>query len=365
VLAVAVVELVTNARIEPKGAAIPCEILLALALLWRRVTPLAVVTAVAVVQVVEAAAGVPLQEPIVPLLASVIAIYALITTSRPAQAVAGALISLLAVTIETILQHKGFANFAFAAVFTVGAVLVGRTVSYQSRHAARLERQAVTLERTAEENARKAAQAAEHERARIARELHDVIAHSLSLMVVQAGAAERMLAKDVHRARDALVAVQATGREALADMARVVGVLREDHAEAGLAPQPGLSDLPRLVEDARRDGLEAQLHIDVPEQPVPLGPALSLYRIVQEALTNVRKHTSGATTSVRVTYCSGTIVASIHNRGGTGGSQQLPSSGYGLVGMRERVALYGGTLEAGPDGDGGYLVRACIPVGPA
>jgi signal transduction histidine kinase len=364
VLLVAIVEVSLSAKIAPKLAAYPCEAVLAAVLLWRRIFPLAVVAGVAVVQVVEAAAGVPLQQPVVPLLASVIAIYALITCAGPARAATGAVIGLIAVGIDTILQHKGFGNFAFAAVFVAGAILVGRTVAHRTRQTVHLQDHADTLRRTAQAHARAAAEAAQQERARIARELHDVIAHSLSLMVVQAGAAEQIMAKDQARARDAITAVQSTGREALAEMAHLVGMLREDSTELGLAPQPGLADLPQLVEQARQDGLTIELHVQGDPRPVPPGAELSLYRIAQESLTNVRKHASGARTTVRLNYTAHGVNVDVQDNGSGDHSRHgLPSGGHGLIGMRERVAVYGGTLAAGPRDSGGYRVHAHIPLG--
>ncbi|TAM90836.1 MAG: sensor histidine kinase, partial [Jatrophihabitans sp.] len=354
VLVVAVVEVTLNGEISPTAAALPCEIALAVVLLWRRVAPLAVVGVVAIVQVVEAAAGVPLEQPVVPLLASVIAIYALITCADTVHAAVGAVIGLAAVGIETLLQHKGFGNFAFAAVFIGGAILVGRTVAHRTQQTVHLQHKADTLERNAEASARAAAEAAQVERARIARELHDVIAHSLSVMVVQAGAAEQVMARDADRARAAIAAVQATGRDALAEMAHLVGMLREDSGELGLAPQPGLADVSQLVDQARCDGLGVELHVEGEERPLPPGPALSLYRVVQESLTNVRKHAAGAQASVRLTYSARGIDADVCD---TGPAQHtgngLPSGGHGLIGMRERVALYGGTLAVGSHPDGG------------
>ena len=366
VLLVAVIEVSLSTAIAPKPAAYPCEVVLAVALLWRRISPLAVVAAIAAVQVVEAATGVPLEQPVVPLLSSVIAIYALITCATLVRAAVGALVGLLAVGVETILQHKGFGNFAFAAVFIAGSILVGRTVAHRTRQTVHLQEHADTLQRTADAHARAAAEAAQQERARIARELHDVVAHSLSVMVVQAGAAEQIMGKDPDRARDAIAAVQTMGRDALTEMAHLVGMLREDSAELGLAPQPGLADLPRLVEQARQDGLTIELHVQGDPRPVPPGAELSLYRIAQESLTNVRKHARGARTTVALHYTAHGINVDVQDNGSEHHSHDgLPSGGHGLIGMRERVAVYGGTLAAGPRDDGGYRVQAHIPLEPA
>jgi signal transduction histidine kinase len=361
VAGVAVVEVAANAAITPKPVAAACELAMALALLWRRRSPLAVVTLVAVAQVIEAAAGVPLQQPLVPLLALVIAVYSLMTEAPGWQAACGAAVMLVAVGAETVLQDKGFANFAFALVFLVGAVIVGRTVHSRTRHAGELADRAASLERQQSLTAQLAVQA---ERTRIARELHDVIAHTVSVMVVQAGAAERVVERDPDRARTAMQAVQTTGREALAEMARLLGMLREDGAEIGLTPAPGLADLATLVEGARRSGMDVDLQLDGFPRPLPPGPELSVYRIVQEALTNIRKHAGRSHAAVHVTCSDTAIVAEVDDDGAPEPTVDaaVPGTGHGLIGMQERVSLYGGTLVAGPSAAGGFRVRASIPI---
>jgi signal transduction histidine kinase len=361
VAAVALAEVTANAAVAPKPAAAACELAMAIALLWRRRAPLAVVAVVAVLQVIEAAAGVPLQQPVVPLLASVIAVYALMTLAPAWQAASGAALMLAAVGIETVVQDKGFANFAFALVFLVGATIVGRTLHSRTQHAAELADRAQALER---QQSLVAQLAGQEERTRIARELHDVIAHTVSVMVVQAGAAEQMVGRDPDRALAAMQAVQTTGREALAEMARLLGMLREDGAEIGLTPAPGLADLPTLVDGARRSGIDVHLQLNGYPRQLPPGPELSIYRIVQEALTNVRKHAGRSRAAVRVTCSDTAIVAEIDNDAATERSADaaVPGAGHGLIGMRERVALYGGTLVAGPSAAGGFQVRANIPI---
>ena len=357
VLIVALVEVTTNAAISPKAVAVPCELVMALVLLWRRTLPLAVISVVAVAQVAEAAAGVPLQQPVVPVLASVVAVYALLTRSNVLTMAVGSAVLLSAIGVVTALQHKGFGNFAFVLIFLAGAAIVGRTVHARTTQTVQLQARADTLERERETQAQVAAQ---EERARIARELHDVIAHSVSVMVVQAGAAEQMMTRDPARAATAVQAVQATGREALGEMGRLLGILRADMDEMGLSPQPGVEDLPALVADARQAGLAVELQIVGDQRPLPPGPALSIYRIVQESLTNVRKHASSASAAVRLSYSAGGVDADVTNtRGDT--TAGAPGGGHGLIGMRERVAVYGGTLHAGPGDDGGYHVHAHIP----
>jgi signal transduction histidine kinase len=196
------------------------------------------------------------------------------------------------------------------------------------------------------------------ERTRIARELHDVIAHSVSVMTVQAGAAEEMLRVDPTRAVEPVRAVQETGRQALVEMKRLVGMLREGHEEAGLAPQPGVADVERLVAQMREAGLDVELRVEGSPRPVPIGVDLSAYRVVQEGLTNSLKHGGGGRAIVTLRYGDGELELEVADDG-----RGAPSSGHGhgLAGMRERVGIFGGSFEAGPRADGGFAVRASLP----
>ena len=198
------------------------------------------------------------------------------------------------------------------------------------------------------------------ERTRIARELHDVIAHSVSVMVVQAGAAELVVEDDPGFARQALSTIRSTGTDALAEMRRAVAMLREEDEAGALAPQPGVEALPALVEEARLGGLDASLRVE--GDPVRLSPGLDLaaYRIVQEALTNVRRHAGASTALVALHYAEKEVSLEVLDDGV--GMNGQPSGGHGLVGMRERVALYGGELETTSPAGGGFTVRARLPL---
>jgi signal transduction histidine kinase len=198
------------------------------------------------------------------------------------------------------------------------------------------------------------------ERARIARELHDVIAHSVSVMTVQAGAAEEMLKRDPARAVDPVRAVQETGRQALVEMKRLVGMLREHDDELGLAPQPGLADVDRLVEQVRDAGLDVTLRVEGERRPLPIGVDLSAYRVVQEALTNSLKHGRGAPATVTLRYAADALTVEVADEGH---GSAVAGGGHGLIGMRERVGIFGGTFEAGPGESGGFLVRVLLPLG--
>jgi signal transduction histidine kinase len=218
------------------------------------------------------------------------------------------------------------------------------------------ERRARIAERERDVAAR---EAVVEERARIARELHDVIAHHVSMMVVQAGA-ERRAVEQGTPTRAVLETIEETGRSALTEMRRLLGVLRSD-AEDSLAPQPGLRDVPQLVDQLRSAGLDVGYRVDGDPRPLPVGLELSAYRIVQEALTNSLKHADGARTSVHIRYGHDQLGLDVSDDGGSG-SRAPAAGGHGLAGMRERVALYGGRLDAGRMPDGGFAVNVLLPI---
>ncbi|MEH0829707.1 MULTISPECIES: sensor histidine kinase [unclassified Micromonospora] len=219
--------------------------------------------------------------------------------------------------------------------------------------------------RVAEENQRSLAeQAVADERRRIARELHDVVAHHVSVMGVLATGARRVLRRDPDAADEAIATIEDTSRVTLREMRRLLDVLRTDaEPAADLTPQPGLAGIEALVEQVREAGLPVTLHVEGTPGPVEEGVSLTVYRIVQEALTNALKHAGEATAQVRLTVAAGylTVEVSDTGRGPGPGPDRI---GHGLVGMRERVGLYGGTLRTGPRPGGGFQVSARIPVEP-
>ncbi|HEY5360574.1 MAG TPA: sensor histidine kinase [Streptosporangiaceae bacterium] len=249
-------------------------------------------------------------------------------------------------------------EYLFSGLVFAIAWLAGQGIRRWQRDSTRLSSALTELEGTHE---LRAAAAVTAERTRIARELHDIIAHSMSVMVLQAGSARLELHDDQQVARDALRAVEATGRQALVEMRRLLGILRTDSDELSLSPQPGLADLPALVERLDRTGL--QVTATVHGAPVTLPPSadLSAYRIVQEALTNALKHGACTEALVSVAYQPGHLDLAITNPA-SGGRRPRDSAGHGLVGMRERVALFGGELEAGPSPDGTFTVRVRLPI---
>jgi signal transduction histidine kinase len=202
------------------------------------------------------------------------------------------------------------------------------------------------------------------ERHRIARELHDVIAHSVSVMTVQAGAVRRLLRDDQQKERQALETVEATGREALTEMRRLVGLLREKGAMPEFSPQPGMRTIDTLVDGVRAAGLPVELEIEGAPQALPPGVDLAAYRVVQEALTNALKYAGPAHAWVSVSWGDRDLELTIANDGRSDDAQGA-GGGQGLDGMRERVSLYGGDIASGPREGGGYVVRARLPIGAA
>jgi signal transduction histidine kinase len=229
----------------------------------------------------------------------------------------------------------------------------------RARRAVALEERAVRLEEEREERERVAVA---EERRRIARDLHDVVAHGVGVMTVQAGAARLLLEDDPARAREPLLAVEQAGRQALAELRRLLGILRRDERDSGLRPQPGLADLDELVAQARRAGLPVELVVEGAPVALPAGVDLAAYRIVQEGLTNTHKHAGPARAGVAVRYEPDALELEITDDGRAGANG---GGGHGLVGMRERVALYGGRLEAGPRPKGGFTIHAHLPLDPA
>ena len=232
----------------------------------------------------------------------------------------------------------------------------------REHRAAELEDRAAAAERERDERERAAVA---DERARIARELHDVVGHSIGVMMAQTGAARFLVDEHPDRAREALLLVEDAGRQALTEMRRMLSVLREDDAADALGPQPGLRDLEQLVAGSRASGLDVELEVDGAPGPLPVGVELTAYRIVQEALTNVRKHGGETHASVQVRYLPGALELTIENDGAaveTNGP--VTSGGHGVIGMRERVALYAGDLAVGPRPGGGFVVHARLPLEP-
>jgi signal transduction histidine kinase len=247
-----------------------------------------------------------------------------------------------------------FGSFFFSGALAVIPWLIGRNIRSRSLRLAAAER----------EQEQRTRLAVGDERARIARELHDVVAHSVGIILIQAEGARRVFDRDPEQAREALDTIEQTARTALTDMRRSLGVLRDESGGALREPQPGLGDLDGLLERAREGGLEVELEVEGERRPLPRGVDLSAYRIVQEALTNTIKHAGPVHSRITLHYGEGELDIEVADDG-PGPSANGPGSnaGLGLLGMRERVATHGGQVDAGSGPEGGFVVRASLPFG--
>ena len=247
-------------------------------------------------------------------------------------------------------------DFVAITVLYGGSWAVGQVVRQRTRQAVE---HAARADRAEQEREERAARAVAEERTRIARELHDVVAHSISVVTVQTQAVRRRLDPSLTREIDDLKAVETTARQAMAEMRRLFGVLRADTEGPALEPQPGLDQLHRLVADARSAGTAVDVAVEGEPLALPPGLDLAAYRIVQEALTNARRHAPGSPVRVCLRWSAGGLEVAVENDGHA--RPRTDGGGYGLVGMRERVSLYGGRLEAGPT-PRGFSVRASLPL---
>jgi signal transduction histidine kinase len=274
------------------------------------------------------------------------------------QSVAGLAFTIGVAAIVTLNDPKGkIGDFIFDVIAFSVAWIIGFSVGGKFREVDEARERTARAEREREERARIAVA---DERARIARELHDVVGHSVSVMTVQASAVRRTLDADQEKEREALLVVEQTGREALAEMRRVVGVLRRPEEAPALAPQPSLEHLDRLVESAREAGLPVELRVEGTPVQLAAGIDLTAYRLVQEGLTNALKHARAQRAEVVVRYADGQVELTVSDDGRGGGDGD--KGGHGLVGMRERISVYGGELEAGPRPEGGYRLSAKLPI---
>ena len=336
---------------------------MATALVFRRAHPLAVLIAVLSLFLVQSVAGVSSNAQLATLACALIASYSLGAYSDTRAGRSGLLLGLVGIIAIVYVDGGQASDYGFGAVVMVGPWLAGVLVRRREQAAAAADAEASAVAAATEVRAREAAEA---ERARIARELHDVISHGLSAMVVQATAAEELLDPDSEQARAALRQVQLTGREAMVEMRHLLGVLRPADGP-GRRPQPTLDDVAELVRAEQAAGRSVTLRIVGDRREVPRGLALSAYRIVQEALTNVRKHAGAASATVSVRFAPAALEIEVEDDA-AGQPRTISESGhggpgYGLAGMRERARLYGGHVEAGPRPDvGGWRVLASFPL---
>ena len=346
-------------NLQPVWITAPLMALGCSALYWRRRYPILVGIAVVSMAILQAAIGMSLHTAVGPVVGIFFVSWAIGAYEPRRRAVLGLVVLVcgmwVAMGIDLLRHTDHYAGTDFpwvgALVATPGVLGIAFGARTRSLHAAEARARQLELERR---------EAVVAERARIARELHDVIAHSVSVMTVQAGAAEEMLKRDPGRALEPVRAVQETGRQALVEMKRLVGILRDDDDEIGLAPQPGLADLDRLVEQMRDAGLPVEVRIEGERRPLPLGVDLSAYRVVQEALTNALKHAGRASAIVTVCYGESDVTIDVADDGDGG---VKTSDGHGLIGMRERIGVFGGTFAAGPRDAGGFAVSVRLPLG--
>ncbi|WP_406294310.1 sensor histidine kinase [Embleya sp. NBC_00888] len=350
---------------DPDVWGVLLAVLTAVPLLWRGAHSLRVLIAVSVAGLILAGAN---YESAGAGIGQIVALYA-VAVGRSRVPAACALAFTESATIAWLALRDSDVEFLdivanLAAMFAVWAF--ARSVGFRRAYTAELEARADRLERTREADTRAAIA---EERGRIARELHDVVAHHVSVMTVQASAAQRMVARNPDRAKEAMAAVEQTGRGALVEMRRLVGILRDTTDAVGgpneghNAPQPGLDQLDTLVTQVREAGLPVELSLEGAPCELPPGIDLAAYRIVQEALTNTLKHAGPAEARVLLRYSRTELLVRVADDG-RGGST-VPTgdrTGHGLLGMRERVSLYGGRLYAGPRAQDGFEVLARIPL---
>ena len=323
-------------------------------LVWRRTKPLAVASAVSAALLVQSWAEATSHPPDGPFLAWIVTSYSVATHADLRRALTGGVLLVVAVDVWA---YRTGDDLVFVPVILAGFWIAGRVVRSRNLLGDELAERTLELEREREERERSAVA---EERTRIAREIHDIVAHTLGVIVVQAGA-ERLNEERGSAAYEALSSIERQGREALGEMGRLVGVLRTDGDGDRLAPQPGLSDLAALITGVRGTGVDVEVVVE--GSPRPLGPALdvSAYRIVQEALTNTLRHAGSRRARVVMTWEPSTLRIEVSDDG-VGPPSEPPRTGHGLLGIRERVALFDGVLVTGRSDLGGFLLAATLPL---
>ncbi|UYM03877.1 sensor histidine kinase [Solicola gregarius] len=327
---------------------------LCLPLLVRRRWPLAVVIWCGSLTVVYGVSSLP--DPNVPY-AGLVAVYTVTAHTDRVLAIVTAVVSAFSITLSMVIDwsHVDAEDLTVNYLIFATAWLLGDGARRRRDRAAELEQRAADLERT---RAAQALAAAEAERNRIARDMHDVVAHHLSMMVVQAEAGPVAIEGDPRRAEEAFDAISSAGKEALVEMRRLLGVLKSEEA-APLAPQRGVASIEQLVDRVRAAGIDVRVRCHVGDEPIPTAVDVSAYRIAQEALTNSVRHGHPDRVDVTVERGDGALTIEVVDDGIGGVAEP---GGHGLIAMRERVGLVGGQVEAGPCADGGWSVRATMPL---
>lgn len=345
-----------QATSSERAAAAILGLALPVALTWRRRFPLCVL-GLAVVTATLANVVSLMGAATMPAVAFVVAAYSAGAYTRAARA--GVAVLGVAMLVVVNAADNGFAvgDVIFIALILGSAWAAGRAMEYHRDRESLLTRLMTDLDRERDNEARAAVA---EERIRIARELHDVVAHAISVIVIQARGARRSLADDPDDTREALDRIEATGGSALSEMRRLLGMLRTDGEQIALAPQPSLRFIDELVARMTAAGMPVDVSVEGDPVELPTGIDLSAYRIVQEALTNTLKHAGPATARLVIRYGTDSLELEVSDTGS--GTAARDAKGHGLVGMRERVALLGGKLEAGPADTGGFRVQARLPL---
>jgi signal transduction histidine kinase len=344
----------------PKAALIAVGLLWTLPLLWRKRFPLAAPLFAGGVIAASSFFVPTTVENDLSFLGGLLASWSIGAHNDRRRAIAGfGLLYALVMVIQSNVGSLAAVDVFFITLIFGTAAVAGQVLRARELRTRELHERTARLER---EREAQALAAVAEERARIARELHDVVAHSISVMTIQAGAARLLLDDEPERAEEPLLSIEETGRETLAEMRRLLGVLRRDMTVDALEARPTLANLESLVADVRAAGLPVELSVAGEAQHVAPGVDLAAYRIVQEALTNVRKHAGLVATLVAVRYGAREVEVEVENEPGASTNGEL-GGGHGLVGMRERVAVFGGTLEAGASDGGGFRVHARLPLG--
>ncbi len=351
VTVIAQLETWLTASFDPRAAYAGAALAMTVPLAWRRAAPLAVLVLVMVPLAVMDLAGERLDSGYI-LLVLIVAFVAVGSVPDRRRGIAGLVLGLALLTGVFALEAES--TFVGDLVF-VGGILGSAWVL-----AAVLRERSDRADRLVVERDERAREAVVEERARIARELHDVVAHAVSVIAVQSGSLRRRLRHERPDDAEELRAIEETARQALGDMRRMLGLLRTDEDGLALTPQPGLDQVDRLVEQVRDTGLAVEVAVEGEPRPLPPGVDLAAYRIVQEALTNVLKHAGPAHARVALRYGDRELALEITDDG-RGESVNGAGDGHGLVGMRERVSLYGGSLDARPAPGGGFQVRVRLP----
>jgi signal transduction histidine kinase len=343
---------------RPLAVGLGVVIVQAVALYWRRGHPVAVFAVVICAMLTGQLFGLRDSSS----LALPAAVYSISVYAQPMPRLAVAGLGVLAVLVglggSLILRSDAWAATLGDGAISLVAWVIGDYTRNRRRYLRELQARAHLLEQQSEENRR---QATEEERLRIARELHDVVSHNVSVMAIQAGAARLAGGESVSQA---LGSIEVTARDTLAELNRLLGVLRRSDAGGpSLTPQPGIGQLESLLASARESGLQAEIRTTGEPRTLPAALDLSVYRIVQEAVTNALKHSGAGRIEVKIDYTPGSLTLAITDNG-TGASPDslTASSGHGLVGMRERVEIFGGRLETATSPLGGFTVRAHLPL---